>query len=82
MSDVARIGAVWKRTWSRVIAGQALAEEVVLRDGLRLRGVVLERTEAELILDLGLGQVTLPLSHLQQSTRALRYDDAENHAYF
>jgi hypothetical protein len=42
------------------------ADEVILRGGGRLSGVVVERTPDRIVLDVGPGQVTLPMSRVEK----------------
>jgi hypothetical protein len=49
--------------WSSV---PAFADEVILRGGGRLSGVVVERTSDRVVLDVGPGQVTLPMSRVEK----------------
>jgi hypothetical protein len=60
MSLVGRIGAVWKR------GERTRADQFVLRDRGRIRGVVVERSTTELVLDLGTGRVTFCLSEIHR----------------
>ena len=60
MSQLGRIGAVWK-------AGQRTrADEFVLRDGGRIRGLVVGRSATELVLEVGAGRVTFCLSEIHR----------------
>lgn len=43
-----------------------LADEVILRGGGVLRGVVVERTEARVVVETGPGRVTLPMSRVER----------------
>ncbi len=60
MSLVGRIGAVWKR------GERTRADEFVLRDRGRIRGVVVERSATALVLEVGTGRVTFPLSEIHR----------------
>jgi hypothetical protein len=60
MSLVGRVGAVWKR------GERTRADEFVLRDRGRIRGVVVERSKTELVLEVGAGRVTFCLSEIHR----------------
>jgi hypothetical protein len=60
MSLVGRIGAVWKR------GERTRADEFVLKDRGRIRGVVVERSSTELVLEVGTGRVTFCLSDIHR----------------
>jgi len=49
-----------------LVVGTASADELVLRSGGRLSGVVVSRTASSVTLDVGAGRVTLPLSSIDQ----------------
>lgn len=64
------------RESSHLIAGAALAavlaatavsaDEIVLRNGGRLSGVIVERTETRVTIETGPGRVTLPMSRVER----------------
>jgi hypothetical protein len=72
MSHLGRIGAVWK-------GGQRTrADEFVLRDGGRIRGLVVGRSNTELVLEVGAGRVTFCLSEIHRVVGS----GIESHARF
>ena len=60
MSHLGRIVAVWKP------GPRTPAEEFVLRDGGRIRGLVVGRSDTELVLEVGRGRVTFCLSEIHR----------------
>src|SRR6185503_17602956 len=49
-----------------VFASGALADEVLLRGGGRVSGVVVERTATAVVIETGPGRVTLPLTRVEK----------------
>jgi hypothetical protein len=60
MSQLCRVGAVWKR------APRARADQFVLRDGGRIRGLVVGQSGTDLVLEVGGGRVTFCLSEIHR----------------
>lgn len=71
MSHLGRVGAVWKR------ARGTRADQFVLKDGGRIRGLLVGRSNTELVLEVGGGRVTFCLSDIHRVLGGA----AENHAY-
>ena len=49
-----------------LVASGALADEVLLRGGGRMSGVVVERTATAVVIETGPGRVTLPISRVER----------------